>query len=397
MAPPVYAEGPVSIEVRVLPPNPFVHQSVAIEVRVHADTSKLVQLYAQELDLPIQIQADWLHSAAGRTLVLNDGAVEAGQTSPGVYVLRQRITPDKPGELKLDDIRLRYATAESFREDFIHGPVPVGRIDVERMIPVPPLQVRALPTAPSGFSGAVGVFTIEAECNVHAVDLGAPFYLTLRIRGPENPENLDQFEAPRLDSMANFHVYGATDVIADGVRTFRYEIAVTDPAVNGVPAIEFTSFDPASAKYRVVATQPIELTIRAGTPDQNEDEDEWFPALWVALAGGLIGVAAGLLRRRRLARKHTEFSAATVAFREREGADALATYPALRMGCEPASVIGPDLAQRLRDFGLPTELAERTAEAMKAAVGAGYGGAQPVGRADELVIELDRAFARLLG
>lgn len=387
----VFADDAVTVEVTVEPSNPYVHQSVLIEVRVSADPSRLVQLFSQKLDVPIQLQAMWLKADVGQTLVLNDSAVEAASVTSGIYVLRQRVVPKEPGALALDVIRLRYATAKSFREDFLRGRVPVGRVDEERLISVPPISVRALPDAPASFHGAIGVFTISAESDMREVDVDQPFFLTITIRGSAN---VDQFDTPRLDALRGFHVYGALDDRASDLRTIRYELAVTDAKRNVIPAIEFTSFDPETGQYRVVATKPIELSVRATKPAE-EDASIW-PAIWVALIGGTIGVCAGLIRRRSRARQQVAFGAATRAFHERQGADALAIYLALRLDCEPASIIAPDLARRLREFGLPDELAQRSADAMQATVAADYGGERAAGENTALVAELDRAFANLL-
>ena len=144
----VSADEPVSVTVHVNAQSPYVGQSVLIEVRIRGDAEKLVQLFSQKLEVPIQLQAAWLTAKAGRTLVLNDGAVEAEQDEGGDYVLRHRMAPDQAGTLTLDALRLRFATARSFREDFIHGTVPVGRVDVEKFIAIPTMEVRALPAAP---------------------------------------------------------------------------------------------------------------------------------------------------------------------------------------------------------------------------------------------------------
>jgi hypothetical protein len=74
-------------------------------------------------------------------------------------------------------------------------------------------------------------------------------------------------------------------------------------------------------------------------------------------------------------------------------ANALADYLAERLGCDSASVIGPDLPERLTGAGVPGDLARRADRIVETLVAARYGGS-PATYGDHdvraLVEELER-------
>ena len=120
------------------------------------------------------------------------------------------------------------------------------------------------------------------------------------------------------------------------------------------------------------------------------------------VAAGLLGagLAVLLLRARRRPAATSPGTAAARRFHERaaraddELAEAFAEYLGERLGVAAPAVIAPDLAQRLTDAGVESELATRAAAQLDALVAARYGGAPPPDSADAtraLVDELERS------
>jgi hypothetical protein len=75
---------------------------------------------------------------------------------------------------------------------------------------------------------------------------------------------------------------------------------------------------------------------------------------------------------------------------------ALAEFLAAHLGCAPAAVISPDLAERLSAAGVPGDLAGRTAGLVAGLVAKRYGGEGNGGEREEamdVVRELDSLFA----
>ncbi len=87
---------------------------------------------------------------------------------------------------------------------------------------------------------------------------------------------------------------------------------------------------------------------------------------------------------------------ASAGSQDEDPADALAAFIAAWLGCPPAAVIGPDLASRLVNAGVPAELASRSSTLLEDFMAARYGGSGPAGDAKAtaraLVDELDSAF-----
>ena len=367
------AEPRLSVTTVVEPAEAYVHQPVRVTLRIEYDEKFFresgVQMFSRELDLPIKIEASWLEGGSGSvSLALNDDVAFATRAGDGVVVIERVVVPDEAGAWELAAPVVRFAFASEFREDFIHGRLPVDRKDVRIEGEPVTIPVLALPAAgrPPSFFGAVGRFDVHAATSTGEVDAGAIFQLIVRIEGEGN---LAGFDPPRLTGLTGFHVYGALDDYVDGTRTITYDVAALDPSVGQVPPIPFWYFDPDRRAYRVAESAAIPLRVR-GRPEAKQEPSR---RPWLVGAGLLVVLIAVLVRLRRRREKDPVHAAAEAFAIDGSFADFLAKL----LACAPPAVIGPELASRLEDAGVEAGVAARAAALMEKLVASRYGGDPP--------------------
>jgi len=178
------------------------------------------------------------------------------------------------------------------------------------------LEVKALPQTdrPPTFAGAVGEqFSIEVRTSRSVVQLGEPVELEVTIKSDQRLDTLglgkldgpgrlpkDKFTAPAEPPTGELSEDGLS-------KTFKVVAQVTGPATE-IPALEFSYFDPKTAKYQTIRSQPIALSVKGGsivgasdvvvgkhkstTPQPGADEPSSLVNADLALSSG--GDASGL-------------------------------------------------------------------------------------------------------
>jgi hypothetical protein len=387
-----------------------------------------VPIFRRPMDVPVHVEAPWVEELPGATrfeevaapsgddetgrlrLAVGDRAASAvrvedrtiGGRAFTVLAVERRFVASAPGSLVLSAPRLRYAHAERFEEDSLGGRVPVDPRDVVVSGEALSLRIDPVPEEgrPAEFRGAVGRFSVRAHAEPTRVEVGEVFRLTLRVEGDGD---LAALGPERLD-LAGFHVYGAIESRAPGVRTVVHDVAALHADVPQVPSIPFAFLDPGPpARYRVERTAPVPLDVRPAPGGARgpaaKVETEAGPALPWGILGGvlaLVAVAAGaafVVRRRSRARaladpetlRVREAAAEFRALAARPGADlseGLVAFLSAALACPPGAVVGPGLAGRLVAAGVPLDLADRAAATLDRLVAGRYGGTSSV-RADE--------------
>jgi BatD DUF11 like domain len=134
------------------------------------------------------------------------------------------------------------------------------------------INVQALPETnkPLSFSGAVGSFSIESsvEKNNFPTDDAGKLLVTISGQGnltlvnaPEIvwPQGLEAFEPKAEEALNKLHVP------VSGSKTFSFPFSVSQAGTYTLPSIEWSFFDAASGKYKILTTQPLQLTVTKGT------------------------------------------------------------------------------------------------------------------------------------
>ncbi len=207
-----------------------------------------------------------------------------------VYTIRKvQLYPLQSGNLELEPIeienKVRFIKEEYARQqaddmndvfrDFTEATIPANGVEDQVVAlqskPVT-IQVKALPDAdkPAGFKGAVGNFNLVAglEKDNFSTDDAGKLQIILSgegnlqlVNNPEIqwPQGLDAFEPKSIDDIEK------TTVPVSGKKLIEYPFTVTDPGSHTLPPIEFSFFDPKTAKYKTITTKTLSFTVTKGT------------------------------------------------------------------------------------------------------------------------------------
>ena len=132
------------------------------------------------------------------------------------------------------------------------------------------LKVQSLPpNPPAGFAGAVGQFTIQADVDLTDTTVNEPITLRLTLTGHGNLNTLPEPVWPDLPGWRVFDSQAMTQpqFEADRLGGSRIYERVLIPDTAGtlsIPAITFTYFDPQTAGYQTITSDPIAVTVAPG-------------------------------------------------------------------------------------------------------------------------------------
>jgi hypothetical protein len=243
--------------------------------------ASLVPLFRQDLELSIELELPTANPLAcleplpalpeplGPRLVV-DGEVARARALGGVvragrpfeaFEVERPYRAIAAGRVELAGARLRWASAVEFREDLLAGRVPLDRDEHVASAPPLVLEIRALPEEgrPSGFTGAVGAFTVSARAEPRDLVEGETLRVTLEVRGSGS---LGDFEPPRPE-WPGFTCLGTLAGGPPEARTITYELRPESSAVREVPAIELPYFRPApEPRYELARTGAIPILVR---------------------------------------------------------------------------------------------------------------------------------------
>ncbi len=197
-----------------------------------------------------------------------------------VYTLGKVVLfPQRTGILKIKPYKISIVKLR--REKRYFGPF-VEYVDVPEQISLSTktqhIRVKPLPEAgkPDSFTGAVGVFDLEAEAGKLQVRTGDAVTLELRLSGTGN---FNQFELPKWQLSDGLEVYEpekhsnlrATLYGLKGYESLTYTIIPQAPGKYKIPALKWAYFNPQTKKYEEISTREMILEVKGkaltgGTP-----------------------------------------------------------------------------------------------------------------------------------
>lgn len=145
-------------------------------------------------------------------------------------------------------------------------------VGMRRRVRGRPTTIEVLPLPvdgrPADFSANnVGLYTIEAAIDRAKVKQGEPFTLTVTISGTGNVRVIDPGAWPELDGMRRYdpkvETRPAVGMRLGGDRIYQFLIIPERAGTLTIPPHRFSFFDPATANYQTVSSQPIEVTVLA--------------------------------------------------------------------------------------------------------------------------------------
>ena len=210
-----------------------------------------------------------ISTAEGSVEIEAEASQEKVDGQDCVVVTGQRIMiPDAPGHYEDIPVTCRTQRVSQWGRSLF------GELVARRHKPAvsagQPLSLTVKPVPQSGrpvaFSGAVGRgFSIDVSANRSVVRVGDPISLNVTVRGNGN---LGRLSLPRLDgpgglSATHFQVpeEPASGVIDGNQKQFKVTVRVKEPAVEQIPSIAFSWFDPYEEHFSTTRSKPIALQV----------------------------------------------------------------------------------------------------------------------------------------
>jgi hypothetical protein len=208
---------------------------------------KLEGFWSEDVDSPTQL--------SGEQRVINGIPYRA-------YLLRRRaLFPVKAGTLTITAAEADITTGFLFAGHRVH------RVSNALKVKVKPLP----PGAPAGMANAnVGEWHLSVDVSPTRVELGQPITVKIILEGSGNVKNVTP---PKLTVPSSLKVYDptTTDKLSpsknriQGKRVQEYLVMPQRTGTFTLPALEFPYFDPRRKQYEVARTDPIEVTVEAGS------------------------------------------------------------------------------------------------------------------------------------
>ncbi|MGL4363666.1 MAG: BatD family protein [Bacteroidales bacterium] len=187
---------------------------------------------------------------------------------------QQLLFPQQVGELtisgvEVDIIEQTRTRSRDIFDDFFGGGVQNIRKKV--VSSAQKIKVKDLPPgAPPSFTGAVGDFKISASLSKQQLMANDATSLTIRVSGKGN---LKLINTPKVSLPVDFETYDAktTESIkntsngSEGYRQFEVPIIPRSAGIFTIAAIEFSYFNPSTAKYVTLHTKSFNIEVDKDT------------------------------------------------------------------------------------------------------------------------------------
>ncbi|MBZ0111643.1 MAG: BatD family protein, partial [Thermoanaerobaculia bacterium] len=230
--------------------------------------------WAQEVELPEQSEPG--------------SAKLGGKTYFKQAILRRALFAYNPGPQQIEATSLDLQTV--FVQASRYGEYASQPVIVSTKSQVIELDVRPLPPAPPGFSGAVGDFRLESSLAPDHIESDEAATLALTISGNGQVNGI---EDPRWNPPTGLKVFPPQGKSSSSVRrgqitTRRSWDFTLVPEATGtfdLPAIDFVYFDPKDATYQTLSSDPRQLTIVADSAPDSTPPPPLMAAMPPALDG----------------------------------------------------------------------------------------------------------------
>ncbi len=214
--------------------------------------------WAQDIQLPQQIS---LQRETYNGEIYNVGTLKKSLLFP------QQTGSISIGSVKIDCIvQQRVKKAQSIFDDFFDSFANVKATIVSDPVSV---NVLPLPTAPAGFSGAVGKFDIRSSITSKSVRENDAITIKLDVTGNGN---IKLINPPKISFPADFEVYdpktnsnfSASDQGLNGNITFEYLFLPRFAGSYTIPAVNFVFFDTDTKRYVSKTTEEYQIKVGKG-------------------------------------------------------------------------------------------------------------------------------------
>ena len=204
-----------------------------------------------------------------------------GVTYSVVEIKKAFLFPQKSGKIKIEPIEVECVVREKtgksndpFEQIFGNDPFFGGFSSYKDVVynissNAATVEVLPLPDKPSGFSGAVGDFSMNAVIDKEQVKENEAINLKITISGKGNLKLIDP---PSIEFPSEFETYdpktneniNTTSSGVSGSKTFEYLIIPRHEGIYKLPAINFQYFNADKKNYTTLPSKEFEITVTKG-------------------------------------------------------------------------------------------------------------------------------------
>lgn len=304
------AEPEVFLRALISPTDPYVGQQVTYTIYLYSQTD----ITSTEAESLPEFQGVWVHDVPQPRELRSEVVEWNGKRYGRVALMQKVLIPLRSGTIDLEPAGFRLLAR--LPDTGFFGPLMTRSEPIRRRSNPVSIDVRALPPAPPGFTGAVGELTYDAELSPASIEEGEAATLVVRLSGPGHIQGLPAPELPALDGIRVYppQQTGQAEMRGQrltGERSWSYVLVPEAAGEWTIPALSLDYFDPSTAAYRRTETPPLVLAVEPGdsppavveaptatAPAATGDRaatERWRMVALVAVAGLALGLFALML------------------------------------------------------------------------------------------------------
>ena len=245
--------------------NPFLNEAISVSYKLYVSPDTGVNNW-RELEAP-RYADFWSNNIDIKSLNVQNGTFK-GKPYRYVVLRRTLLYPQKTGELKIEPLTLDISVqVPSNRRDFF-GNLISSSVNKTVSSGSSIIDVKSLPidNKPKDFSGAVGSFSFEIKSDKKELLTDEAFQLSLIVSGDGN---FNLFEDPKISLPNSLEVYepekiSNVSVRASGIKgniNNKYTVVPNNPGKYTIPETKFSFFNPVSAEYKTIYSDPIFIDV----------------------------------------------------------------------------------------------------------------------------------------
>ena len=245
--------------------NPFLNEAISVSYKLYVSPDTGVNNW-RELEAP-RYADFWSNNIDIKSLNVQNGTFK-GKPYRYVVLRRTLLYPQKTGELKIEPLTLDISVqVPSNRRDFF-GNLISSSVNKTVSSGSSIIDVKSLPidNKPKDFSGAVGSFSFEIKSDKNELLTDEAFQLSLIVSGDGN---FNLFEDPKISLPNSLEVYepekiSNVSVRASGIKgniNNKYTVVPNNPGKYTIPETKFSFFNPVSAEYKTIYSDPIFIDV----------------------------------------------------------------------------------------------------------------------------------------
>ena len=237
----------------------YLHESLAIDIDLYVGAVRASDLQFPTLSTD-GISVDQFPQPTQRQQVIDGQSYQVVHFHTNAVALRSGTLSLGPATVRLT-VQERSSRRGSFGDPFFDDFFQQGhQVDVHS----DPVTINVLPLPeagrPADFSGAVGSFTMDVKAAPTELAAGDPITVRLDISGNGN---LSDAAAPVLTKSEGFRIYDARTTKTDvGLRSYEQVVIPMAATTSLLAPFRFSYFDPRTARYNVIESQPVALQVR---------------------------------------------------------------------------------------------------------------------------------------